>query len=210
MISVDPAQARAFRAWVLATLNLDDNSETESPAPFDESTVRWSPTDYPTPRPLYAMIREISLVERGQPDTTRKSFNRGEVDETLVVQHSTISDWTVSVQVVSKLDPENPALEQAAGQYLRRLRARTLADGVDDMRLLGVAWCRSGQILPLDRIAKNAEWETRAALDLTFVVGDRIVEQPGWIDSAEVTGTLSPLESETFTVDQTTPDLDDL
>lgn len=210
MISVHPEQARAVRAWVLATLNLDDDGEVEDPAPFSELTVRWAPTDYNAPQPLYAMIREVSLVPRGEPEEIVKTFNAGEVDEALVVQHSTVSDWTISVQVVSMLSADSPALAQSAARYLRRLELRTMADGTGPMRELGVAWCRSGQILPLDRIANRAQWETRAALDLTFAVGERIVEQPGWIDSIEVTGTLSPLDSQTFTVDQTSPDLDDL
>lgn len=198
VISATPDQARAVRSWVLTVLNLSDQGVAESPAPFGAESVRWSDSDYPRAPNPYAMLREVSFVPYGEPVRPRETINAGQVDEALLQYAWTIAEWTVSVQVVSKLDEANPELSTSAGRYLRRLEMRTMGEETTPMRLVGCAWCRTGQILPMPRIANGSQWESRAALDLTFRVGEYIVDRPGWIESVEATGTLDPLAAETL------------
>lgn len=208
-VSASPTQATAMRAWVIACLNLGDDGIALSPAPFSTSNVRWSHSDYPRAGDRYAMLREVSFVELGPPEEQRQSIDVDLPGERLVVSQRSIAEWTVSVQVVARLSDSDPVLADNAARLLRRVTMRVLSELTGPMRAIGCAWRRSGQILPLPRIARGSQWETRAAVDLTFCVGEYIVDEPGWIDSVAGTGTLSPLPSEPFTADHE-DDLDDL
>lgn len=207
--TIRPACATAFRDWVIACLNLDDTGQAISPAPFSSANVVWTPRDYPRAGNLYCMLREVSLVPLGPPEEQAETLNAGEANEALRLHTRTFDEWTVSVQVVSKLDDQAPALDDAAGRILRRLSMRVLDDNTYAMRQTGLAWRRSGQITPLDRIARASQWETRAAIDLTFVAGESILWEPGWIETVEATGTLAPLPETTINAAHD-DDLDDL
>lgn len=100
---------------------------------------------------------------------------------------------SISVQVFSKLDDENPALEDAADVLLGRVRARFFASvAAAGMRAAGLAPIRRGTVTDLSGLRGASQWETRAALDLTFRRASVILEQPGTIETIEGTGTLQP------------------
>jgi hypothetical protein len=203
VVSATPTQAAALRAFVIACLNLDDESEPITPAPFDASNVIWSDRDHPRP-PRYAMLREVAFVEQN-PEVMHETINAGEVDEDLLEWTRTIAEWTVSLQLCTKMTDSAPTLAENAGRLLRRVSMRVLSDLADPMRAVGCAWRRSGQILPLPRIARDSQWESRAAIDLTFCVGEAIVVRPGWIETASGTGTLDPAATEAFEHDHEDP-----
>lgn len=198
MFSCTPTQWVALRDWLVVVLNLDADGNAIDPAPFSAANVRPARTDYPRAGNLYAMVREVSHVGMGAaPERWRREVGPNELNR----YARTINEWTVHVQVVSKLDDEAPALADSAQRILQRVTMRVEGIESKPLRALGVAWMRSGQILPLDRIARSSQWETRAGVDLTFAQGERILENAEIAESVEVTGTLATLPEFTFTVD---------
>ncbi len=202
MISASPTHADAVRAFVAACLNLDDESLPLSPVPFTLGTpttpanVIWADRD-PLRRPnLFCMLREVSLVSVGPTETVDVPVDSGQPTERLDQHYFDQDEWTVAVHVVSRLDTDDPTHAASAGVILRRVRGRMESTLSDPMRAQGCAPRRRGQILPLSRIARNAQWETRAAVDLTFNVGSVIVQRSvGFIETVQGVGTLAGLPS---------------
>lgn len=199
--SIEPGQTTAFVAWVLQCLNRDDESVAIAPAPFSEASIRWGASDHPRPASPFVLLAEVSNLELAPPEKIRRTVDEGLPTEELEEYTRQISEWTVRVMLGSKISDTSPDFGQAAARILRRLTMRVEGEESNAMRALGLAWTRSSQIIDLTRLAKGSQWETRAAVDLTFFAGEAIVDRPGWIESTEVTGTASPLPAETFTAD---------
>lgn len=100
---------------------------------------------------------------------------------------------TISIQVYSRLDDENPSHEQAADVLLERVRARFFTSiAAAGLRAAGLAPVRRGSVQDLSAVAGGSQQETRAALDVTLRRSSVILEQPGSIRSVSGTGTLQP------------------
>ncbi len=203
MISASDTHGRALRAWVLACLNLDDDSQPIDPAPFGEASVIWSDRDHPRPGDLFCRLSEVAHVPIGRTEQIPRVVGESPDPVDRQVVHREISEWTVGIQVVSRLDSGDPRLSMTAGVLLRRVWARYMSETTQAMRDIGCAPTRRSPIRQLGRVARGAYWETRAAFDLTSIVGSYIVERPGWIESIAGEGTLDPLPPEPFDVDST-------
>lgn len=192
MISASPTHADALRAFVLAALNLDDESEPIDPAPFDADHVLWSERDMPQALPLYAMIREIAYTPIGQTEV----IVRPDPDnpEGIIEYHRDLAEWAVSIHLVHK--PAGASITSHAAQpgvILRRVWSRTWTELAVPMREIGLAPLRRGPIRNVSAPSGMARWEPRAQFDLVLMAGSYIADRPDWIDSVEVTGTLAPM-----------------
>jgi hypothetical protein len=201
MITVSRNIARVFRSFVIDSMNLDDDGEEFEQAPFGESNVIWARRDFPRPDGLFCMLRELSYVEVGTTETIRVATTD---PEGLQLVHRDLAEWTVSVQVVAKLDEAAPSHLQSPGIILRRLSSRFFTGQATALRLAGCSPLRKSAFQDVSRLVRTSQWESRVAIDLTYSVMPTIVEEAGWIDTAEGTGDLDPLdESVPFSADAT-------
>lgn len=195
-----PTQAEAVRQFILGCLNLDDQGGTLTD--YSDSNMRWAPSDYPRPEAHYAMLRTVTSVALGgSPEEERETINEGEPEEELRVYRIGRYEWTVSLQIASMLSREAPDLNASASVHLQRVLLRLSdIDRLAPLGRVGVSWLRKGPIVDLSRLARGSQYETRVACDLTFGVGQYIVESIDWIDtfgvSGQVQGTSEPLDIE--------------
>jgi hypothetical protein len=198
VISLSPAHANALRAYVLASLNLDERAQPISPAPFSAATVLWLNRDHPTPPARYAMLRELTNVPRGPIERIPVTEPAVPGSPEFVIYHREPQEIAISVIVVAKLEGLSPRIADTAGAILKRVRSRLETELTTPMRELGCVPCRYGQITPLDRLTRGTQWESRASFDLTLAVTHIVEEAPEWIESLDGEGTLDPLDPIAF------------
>jgi hypothetical protein len=183
----DPVQATAVLAWLLAALNVDDEGAAITPAPFVLGATCYLGERDHAKAARFARIATVALVGRG---LCRRyvATDVGGPAQALTEQRWEHQEWTTSITVASRLDPEAPLLSDAASVHLRRaLGAR---DGVAaaGLRAAGVSWLRGTDVQDTSRIAGGTTWETRATATLVWLCGWRASTPTDWVDRVLGTG----------------------
>lgn len=156
-------QAEAFRQWVIAALNVDDEGDPVVPEPFPDSSVLWADQDHPT---LGRFVLLQGLALSGDPVRVRYADGR-EIRERE-------REWTVLVTVVTKPSRSSTAAAQMADQaqqHLQRLVGATVGVSVAGMRAVGLDVLRVADTTDDARLRGSTEWESRATLTLVMRSG---------------------------------------
>lgn len=113
----------------------------------------------------------------------------------------------VSVQCYSKQSdlpggPSDDLDDLNAVNLLEKVRTRMKsAIATETLRAAGVAPIRWQPVTDISGLLRGSQWESRAVLDVTLSVMRAIVEQPGTIETAEITGTVAPLTQDPIIID---------
>jgi hypothetical protein len=190
----DPAQAVAVVEWLLAALNTDDEGEAISPAPFALGTSCYLGERDRPKLTRFARVATVALVGRG---LCRRyvATEVGDPDrQTLTEERWEHREWTTSITVASRLDPEEPVLADCASVHLQRALGARQGVAVADLHLVGVSYLRGSEVQDTSRIAGGTTWETRATATLVWLCGWRASTPVDWVDRVIGTGTIDDLD----------------
>lgn len=192
MLIPDPAQATAVLAWLLAALNTDDLGAAITPAPFVlGQSCYLGERDHPKLQ-RFARVATVALVGRGLCRRYVAS-DVGEDEQALTEERWEHQEWTTSITVASRLDPEAPLLSDAASVHLRRALGARAGVAVADLALVGVSYLRGTDVQDTSRIAGGTTWETRATATLVWLCGWRASTPTDWVDRVRGTGQVGDL-----------------
>lgn len=146
---------------------------------------------------LPAILATATEAARGvwlDLSTSGPSIDSSLVRDNLAVHTREPLEVVVSVQVYSRVAREGPSAvpndDLNANNLLGKVRTRCMSGiATADLRAAGVAPRRFQPVRDLSGLLRGSQWETRAVLDMTCSVSRAIVEQPGTIESVELSGT---------------------
>lgn len=104
-----------------------------------------------------------------------------------------LEEVTVSIQVFSRLDDDNPDPDLGAAHVLGEMKLRLFAPTV--ITILRAANCppaRRTDVIDLSDLVGGSQWETRAQLSVILSRMGLILDQPGTVESVQGTGTIQP------------------
>lgn len=198
-------QRRAIRDFVIAALALDDRGAALDPlAPalplVTATSVRWEGRDNArAPDGPRVTLAIVGAQERGQPEEVDRVEDDEDDEPQLVTYTRELLDVTVSIQVASRRSTTAPDFSQDADQILRRIWIRLHSlRFMAAFEAVGLAPTRRGAIVELPRLARAAQWETRAAFDAVFRATPMVAEVPGWIEQVTGTATYDPFAGAPF------------
>lgn len=181
MLVPSPTQAVAVRSWLLAALNTDDQGEALDPAPFADAGVFVGERDGPRDHQRWARINTIALTSRGLTRVHRATAV-GEAGQALREHRGEAREWACSVTVCTRLDPANRTLADEAGQHLQRALGQREGQAVRGLSAVGVGFLRVGEVQDVSRIVGGTEWETRAAVVITWLCGWTASTAVEWLE----------------------------
>ena len=175
-----------MRDWLIAELNTDDLGAAIAPAPFAPASVYLGDRDHAR-LDRFARIATVSIVGHGLCRRYVAS-DVGEPEQAVTEERWEHLEWTTSITVCSRLDPQAPVLSDAASVFLRRALGSRRGQATADMALQGVTYLRGTDLTDTGRIAGGTTWETRATATLTWLCGWRGQRSVGWVDRVQGTG----------------------
>jgi hypothetical protein len=174
-----PSQILAVRQWVADAL-----ADAGKPIPLER--ILQGNQDANTQRP-YVELLVTGAIARG-PVAERRASGSGAALERR--QHN-VGQATVSITVVGPVARES--LAEGASSYIPELYIRTQAQDISDpLDAAGLGLLSSTQILGVDALTGQSQYETRATLDLAFNTNIVLVQTPGAVSTVPVTGTTEP------------------
>ncbi len=154
--------------------------------------VIWSNQDLPQPPWPFGTLNIISGPLRiGGEDNVRRSTDLNQdPGEEVQLEHNGPRHFLVSCQVIQgPPDAHNPDCHArrlaTAGQAALSLESINQA-----FNLVGLAVVEYSDITNLD-VEVGGEWTTRSAFDVTFAYTSSVTERVGYIENAEIEGTLT-------------------
>lgn len=189
-----------MRDWLLAALNTDDMGEALDPEPFDSRAVFVGDRDHAS-LPTWARVATVSLVGRGLCRRYVAS-DVGEEGQALTEERWEHLEWTTSITVCSRLDPQDPQMTDAASVHLRRALGAREGVATADLALQGVTFLRGTDVVDTSRIAGGTTWETRATATLVWLCGWRAQRSVDWVDRVLGEGSVAGLDPLPFDTDQ--------
>lgn len=187
------AQIEVVRQWIVdAIQDAIDGGTSMDPIALDR--VVWQRQDWPDRPYPYALLgytgsTEIGLSPAQWIDTSDELVTR------------TGDESTLSVTVVTKPSDTAPTTDRQASSYVRELKARLKSFAGRTLSQADLA-IRAVNVVPdISRLRGSSQWESRAVLDITFGHAVTISEDPGVIETAQVTGsTVPPTPSQPQTI----------
>jgi hypothetical protein len=178
-----PSHKRAARAWVVAAL-----ADAGKPIPLER--VVWSNQDAPTLARPYILIYGTGGTRRGPAPERRSTGDHGAATHTA----RTDGTGTLSFTVVGPVQRES--LDDDADAYLAELTPRLvleeLSGAPNPLPAAGLSVASASEAPGLDSLTGASQWETRAALDVTFSTAVVVTSTPGTVRAVEVEGTTTP------------------
>lgn len=197
------AQRVAFKAFVLAALEMDDDGEPiVHPDPAYPrvlaASIGWSEQDVArAPDGPRIVLSILGSDERAPTEAVDVP-----VSGVLETRYRDLIDVTLGIRCNSRRDSTAPSHTQDADQILRRIWSRVHSESLCfALQAAGIATTRRGTVAPVPRIARGSQWETAATFSLVVRIAPFVVERPGHIERAAGTGTLDPLPAQTFDAD---------
>ncbi len=190
-ISAAPAQARAFLAFVLASINRPGAISATPETTFSTNNILWSAVDHPNAE-TFCRLTEVANADVGEEhfDTPIEDDEDLALDRT----HRITSDWTVQVMVCMRSN----TLEQNAATYVNRVWARIFTDLANPLRLASCPPIRRGPVSIVPRLRGGSIWESRASADITMTITRDHHERVETIGS--VAGTVISIGGATSTI----------
>jgi hypothetical protein len=174
------SQITVVRQWIVDAIAACPELD---PVPLER--VVWSDQDWPDRAYPYVLLSYTGSVEQGLSPAQWIDDADDEITRTG-------DNTTLSITAVNKPSDTAPTDAQQASSYIRELKARLKSFAGDSLRLAQLAIRDVNVALGISQIQGLSQWESRAALDITFGHAATISETPGVIETVEVTGTTTP------------------
>ena len=183
------SQVQAVAAWIVAAI-----ADCPALVPIALDRVVWQDQDFPERPYPYALLSYTGSVEEGISPAQW-------VDDLDNLNTRTGDDTNLSITIVSKQSDTAPTLDMLASSYVRELKARLRSFVARGLAAADLA-VRDVNVVPdVSRLQGRSQFESRAVLDILFGHAVVVLEQPGVIETAFVTGTTSPATpSRTFEI----------
>ena len=171
-----PSHKRAVRQWVADAL-----ADAGKAIPLER--IVWGNQDAVSLARPYVLMLATGSTRRGNaPEPKAIGDDR---------QSRTTSTATVSITIVGPT--QRQSLDDDADAYLAELAARLQVPDLDQPLVdAGLSVAGVSELPSLDAITGQSQWETRAALDVTFNAAVVVTTTPGAVETAEVSGTTEP------------------
>lgn len=173
------SQKRAARDWLIGIL-------ADLPTVIPAERVVWGNQDANAPRPYVQLLYTAGARQGPAPERVGVGAPGFEEKSSTTVGTGTISITVVGVAARDSLD-------QDADSFVAELASRvTDHDFGYPLDGTGLAVQTFTELLGLASLTGQSQWETRAALDVTFNVGVDYRSTPGIVETVVIDGTTEP------------------